>query len=61
QQGNNVTKAQHAVGEGPLFIIRLLIQVRYLLEDKKFFQNILKSKSYQDSVKAIVIDEAHLG
>ncbi|CAB3980396.1 ATP-dependent DNA helicase Q1 [Paramuricea clavata] len=31
-----------------------------LLEDKKIFQNILKSKSYQDSVKAIVIDEAHL-
>ncbi|CAB3990681.1 Hypothetical predicted protein [Paramuricea clavata] len=31
-----------------------------LSEDKKFFQNILKSKSYQDSVKAIVIDEAHL-
>ena len=31
-----------------------------LLEDKKIFQSILKSKSYQDSVKAIVIDEAHL-
>jgi superfamily II DNA helicase RecQ len=31
-----------------------------LLEDKKVFQNILKSKVYQASVKAIVIDEAHL-
>jgi superfamily II DNA helicase RecQ len=31
-----------------------------LLEDKKIVQNILKSKSYQDSVKAIVIDKAHL-
>ena len=30
-----------------------------LLEDKKVFQNV-KSKAYQDSVKAIVIDEAHL-
>jgi hypothetical protein len=29
-----------------------------LLEDKKIFQ--LKSKSYQDSVKAIVIEKAHL-
>ena len=31
-----------------------------LLENKKIFQDILKSKAYQDSVKAIVIDEAHL-
>ena len=31
-----------------------------LLEDTKIFQNILKSKPYQDAVKAIVIDEAHL-
>ena len=30
------------------------------LEDKKIFQNILKSKVYQTSVKAIVVDEAHL-
>ena len=31
-----------------------------LLEDKKIFQNILKSKVYQTFVKAIVVDEAHL-
>ena len=31
-----------------------------LLEDKKIFKNILKSKVYQTSVKAIVVDEAHL-
>lgn len=31
-----------------------------LLEDKKIFQQVLKSKAYQDSVKAIIIDEAHL-
>ena len=31
-----------------------------LLEDKKIFQNILKSKVYPTSVKAIVVDEAHL-
>ena len=31
-----------------------------LLEDKKIFQKILKSRAYQDSVKAVVIDEAHL-
>ena len=30
-----------------------------LLEDKKVFQDALKCKAYQDSVKAIVIDEAH--
>ena len=28
-----------------------------LLEDKRIFQNILKSKAYQDSVRAVVIDE----
>lgn len=31
-----------------------------LLEDKRIFQNILKSKAYQDSVRAVVIDEANL-
>lgn len=31
-----------------------------LLVDKKIFQNILKSEVYQTSVKAIVVDEAHL-
>ena len=31
-----------------------------LLEDKKIFQNILKSKVYQTSVKAIVVDKANL-
>jgi superfamily II DNA helicase RecQ len=31
-----------------------------LLENRNIFQNILKSKAYQDSVKAIVVDEAHL-
>jgi hypothetical protein len=31
-----------------------------LMADNKIFQNILKSKSYQDSVKAIVIEKAHL-
>ena len=31
-----------------------------LLEDKKIIQNILKSKVYQTSVKAVVVDEAHL-
>ena len=31
-----------------------------LLDDKKIFQNIFKSKVYQTSVKAIVVDEAHL-
>lgn len=31
-----------------------------LLENKKIFQSILKSQVYQASVKAIVVDEAHL-
>ena len=31
-----------------------------LLEDKKVFQHLLKSKKYKDNLKAIVIDEAHL-
>lgn len=31
-----------------------------LIEDKKIFGGILKSNEYQERVKAIVIDEAHL-
>jgi superfamily II DNA helicase RecQ len=47
----------HPIPDSPNLQICLF---KALLEDKKVFQNILKSKVYQASVKAIVIDEAHL-
>ena len=31
-----------------------------LIENKKVFNDVLKSKIYKDRIKAIVLDEAHL-
>ena len=31
-----------------------------LIENKKVFNDVLKSKTYKDRIKAIVVDEAHL-
>ena len=35
-------------------------QPEALLEDKKMFQFLSKSKMYKDNLKAIAVDEAHL-
>jgi hypothetical protein len=55
--GNFQPPSVHPIPDSPNLQICLF---KALLEDKKVFQNILKSKVYQASVKAIVIDEAHL-
>ena len=31
-----------------------------LIENKNVFNDVLKSKTYKDRIKAIVVDEAHL-